>query len=82
MEENTLDFFNSIFETIPQAYKQVPKDYAEIDEQSKNGKQSKNKNKKQSNAQPLSMMELKERAQKQIESIHQLNREKSVAKIK
>ena len=31
MEDNTLNFFNNIFDAIPSAYKQIPQDYEEAD---------------------------------------------------
>ena len=68
-----MSFFDEMYETIPNSYKLVPKDYQE-DVEPKPLKKSKGK--------PLSMLELKERAQQKIENIQQKNREKSQAKIK
>ena len=71
--DDTLDFFNSLMDTVPQQYKQIEKN----EEQIKPGKKQKNSQKP-----ALSMMELKEKAQSKIELIQGENRAKSMAKIK
>ena len=71
-----MNFFDEMYETIPNSYKLVSKDYKEDVEPHTAKKNSRTKGK------PLSMFELKERAQQKIENIQQKNREKSQAKIK
>ena len=77
MEDEALNFFDSMFETIPNAYKNVPKDYREDTEMAHPKGMKKSKK-----SEPLSILELKERAQQKIENIQKNNREKSMAKIK
>ena len=67
-----MSFFNEMYETVPYSYRLVPKDYKE-DVEPQTARKSKGK--------PMSMFELKERAQQKIENIQQKNREKSQAKI-
>ena len=63
-----------MYDTIPNSYKLVPKDYKE-------DVQTEVKRPKGKLGKPLSMIELKERAQQKIENIQKTNREKSMAKI-
>ena len=43
MEDEALNFFDNMFETIPNAYKLVPKDYREDSEMADQGKTKKQK---------------------------------------
>lgn len=79
MEDDTLAFFNDIFTLIPNAYKMVPKDYQEVDAEELKKAQSKSRNKRV--VKPMSMIELKEKAQQKIEDMNTVNREKSQKKI-
>ena len=62
--DQSLDFFNSLMETIPNQYKQIDKPDAEMEDQGGAPKMSKAQKKrmKQAAKQNLSIVELKERA--------------------
>ena len=62
MDDNALDFFTEIFDTIPSGFKHVPKEYTEDNNESQQqlSKNKKKRNKKGGEA--MSMVEIKERA--------------------
>jgi hypothetical protein len=74
MEDSALSFFDQMYDTVPYSYRLVPKVYKEDTTPAPVARKSKSK--------PMSMVELKERAQSKIENIQQQNRDKSMAKIK
>ena len=70
-----MNFFDNMYDTIPYSYRLVSKDYKEDEKPHTVAKKQRIKGK------PMSMVELKERAQQKIENIQQKNRDKSQAKI-
>ena len=56
-----MNFFDNMYDTIPYSYRLVPKDYKDENVKPAVAKKSKGK--------PMSMVELKERAQQKIENI-------------
>ena len=75
--EQTLSFFDSIFNAVPPVYRQV--DNGDVDASVKRSKVKPQKNGKDKK---VSLLELNQKAQKRIESIQRANALKSQAKIK
>ena len=75
--EQTLSFFDSIFNVVPPVYRQV--DNGDVDASVKRSKVKPQKNGKDKK---VSLLELNQKAQKRIESIQRANALKSQAKIK
>ena len=73
--DQTLTFFDAVFEAVPPLYRQVDKDYTQ-----ENGKPAKKG--KQGAQEGVSLVELTQRAQDKIESLRKANALKSQAKIK
>ena len=83
MEDEALEFFNEMFDTIPGPFKLINPDYIQDEEmEDANAKNKKKPTQKKLKGQNLSMIEIKERAQQKMETIQKVNREKSMAKIK
>lgn len=59
MEDSALTFFDNMYDTVPNSFKLVPKDYKEDLVPTPSAKKSRSSIK----SKPMSMVELKERAQ-------------------
>jgi hypothetical protein len=79
-EDQTMAFFNAVFDTVPPVYRQVDPELLDTDVMKNSGKKATQKSSKKTKN--VSLLELNELAHDKLESIRRANAEKSVARIK
>ena len=79
-EDQTMAFFNAVFESVPPAYRQVDKELLDSDIMKMSGKKATQKASKKTKN--VSLLELNELAHDKLESIRRANALKSVQRIK
>ena len=78
--DQTMAFFDAVFEAVPPAYRQVDREDLDGAKKKPKGKQPKNLGK--TNGKNVSLLELNELAHERVEGIRRANALKSVNKIK